>query len=547
MAVNPEPEVEGEPEAEALVSQNFIRKCFQNSPWLTISVLVHVLLITLLAIARPGREVPIQNIPISMASSMNLPPPVEVTPPVPDRQVPPDEQEGPVNLDPDYIPEAIAGRITEATEEVDWSKEAGEFNPDPDATWDKPSGATGGTAIGAGKEGHFGSVSPFSSRRLGGGGRGGGGGGQGGGGGRGGYKTEDAVNNALKWLRNHQSPDGHWDSAGFSAQCKGTPCDGPGSSAHDIGVTGLALLCFLGAGQTHQEGYYRETVKNGLKYLRSQQDEDGCIGQRIGQHFMYDHACAALAMAEAYGMTGERQFKEPAQKGITFILRAQNPYSAWRYAFPPDGDNDTSMTGWMIMALKSAKMSGLKIDEESFKSAMNFITEMTDEATGRTGYTERGSAPSRLNELMQLFPAEKSEALTAVGMLVRIFSDREADKDPMIDKGADLLAARVPVWEVGTGDIDFYYWYYGSLSMFQVGGTRWDKWNAALKTACLDHQRNKAEECLLGSWDAIDPWSGAGGRVYSTAVNCLSMEVYYRYDKVFGLPKKEAKKPEKPK
>jgi len=101
-------------------------------------------------------------------------------------------------------------------------------------------------------------------------------------------------------------------------------------------------------------------------------------------------------MAEAYGMTQAKPFKEPAQKGINFILRAQNPYSAWRYAFPPDGDNDTSVTGWMVMALKSAKMGGLTIDEQSFTNAMNWINQMTDPATGRTGYTDIGGLPSRL-------------------------------------------------------------------------------------------------------------------------------------------------------
>ena len=161
-------------------------------------------------------------------------------------------------------------------------------------------------------------------------------------------------------------------------------------------------------------------------------------------------------------------------------------------------------------------------------------------STGRTGYTERGTAPSRLTEMTNLFPAERSEALTAVGMLVRIFAQHEAaNKDPMITLGADLLAAKTPLWELNTGDIDFYYWYYATLAMFQVAGPRWSKWNEALKTACIDHQRVNKAECAFGSWDAIDPWSGAGGRVYSTAMNCLCMEVYYRYPRVFGMSSKK--------
>jgi squalene cyclase len=192
---------------------------------------------------------------------------------------------------------------------------------------------------------------------------------------------------ALEWLKNHQSPDGHWDSDGFSEMCKKNTCDGPGSGVHDVGMTGLALLCFLGAGETHEGGPYKNTVKNGLKYLIEVQDDDGCFGPRSGTQFLYNHACAALAMAEAFGMTGAKPFREPAQKGIFFIQRAQNPYNAWRYAYPPDGDNDTSVTGWMVMVLKSGKLSELDVDQAAFANAMNWINEMTDSNTGRTGYT----------------------------------------------------------------------------------------------------------------------------------------------------------------
>ncbi len=531
---------------EPWTSRNFVRKCFQNSPWLTISVLLHVLIITVLAIARPGHDA----VPTVSEFSFASPPiekPQQVEAPVQpiDRTVPvmPDQIPGLVNPNPEYTPDVAPG-LRDVTDEDDITKDPGLLNPNPEASPDLPSGATGGNAIGAGiRPGHPGITSSYAGRKLGGDGPGDGGTGQKGDNGRGGTpETHESVLSALRWLRNHQSPDGRWDCAEFSAQCKDGICEGAGSSAHDVGVTGLALLCFLGAGYTHEEGVFKETVRNAVRYLRSQQDEDGCFGPRVGQHFMYDHACAALAMAEAYGMTESLQLRKPAQQGITFILRAQNPYSAWRYAFPPDGDNDTSVTGWMIMALKSAKLSGLTIDDEAFKSAMNFITEMTDDATGRTGYTERGSAPSRLNEMTQLFPAERSEALTAVGMLVRIFSAKDGASDPMVLKGADLLVNKLPNWDTKSGEIDFYYWYYATLSMFQVGGPHWDKWNAALKTACLDHQRNKEKECAYGSWDPIDPWSGAGGRVYSTALNCLSMEVYSRYERVFSMPRKGPKK-----
>jgi len=99
-------------------------------------------------------------------------------------------------------------------------------------------------------------------------------------------------------------------------------------------------------------------------------------------------------------------------------------------------------------------------------------------------------------------------------------------------KGAELLLAQPPKWDPPF--IDFYYWYYGTLAMYQVGGSHFDKWNEAMKTAIIAHQNTDKTKDEFGSWDPVDPWSTEGGRVYSTALNCLCMEVYYRYPRVFG-------------
>jgi hypothetical protein len=165
---------------------------------------------------------------------------------------------------------------------------------------------------------------------------------------------------------------------------------------------------------------------------------------------------------------------------------------------------------------------------------------MTDPMTGRTGYTDKGGASARAVESATAFPAEKSEAMTAVGVLTRIFAGHTPEQDPLILKGAELMAAKPPEWNTDTGSIDFYYWYYATLAMFQVGGTKWDAWNRSIQTAILAHQRVNQGEDEYGSWDAVDPWSPAGGRIYATALNCLCMEVYYRYPRVFGAGAKPA-------
>jgi hypothetical protein len=521
----------------------FIREAIRNSPWVVIAATAHIIGIAVLSVVYVATHQPTQVETPGVVSIRPEDPPQDPAPEVkptdflPVDAVPPPPEgakEGPRNPDEVVDPLGDPGRAGPVTDSTDVTKAPGQDYDGPDATDDPLTGAPGGTSIGVGRHGHPGLGIPSTTvTRFPGRGRGKGGLGQGGGNGPGGSRKrppEDvAVLDALKWLRNHQSPDGRWDCDGFDAACKLNRCDGPGEATHDVGVTGLSLLAFLGAGETHQSGACKETVKSALRYLRDVQDSEGCFGPRTSQHFLYDHACASLAMTEAYGMTSARLFKEPAQRGIGFVLRARNPYLAWRYNVPADGDNDMSVTGWMVMALKSARMSGLDVEKQPIEDALVWVERMTEPEFGRTGYQQRGGPPARTNEAMAKFPNSKSEALTAVGLTCRIFGGRDTKSDPMIDKGADLLVKSLPRWDVDQGTIDFYYWYYGSLAMFQVGGPRWHKWNESVKTALLDHQRKEKDRCEFGSWDPLDPWSTEGGRVYATAINCLTMEVYYRY------------------
>jgi hypothetical protein len=139
--------------------------------------------------------------------------------------------------------------------------------------------------------------------------------------GQGSPDTERSVRGGLGWLARHQHPDGHWDCDNFSANCHGSVCDGPGLPDFDTGVTGLAVLAFLGAGITHtsRDTYsykgktycYGRVVKNGIKWLLQNQDNEGCVGGKVGAKYMYNHACGALALVEIYGMTRSIIFKEP--------------------------------------------------------------------------------------------------------------------------------------------------------------------------------------------------------------------------------------------
>ncbi len=357
---------------------------------------------------------------------------------------------------------------------------------------------------------------------------------------------DSPVRRGLEWLAHHQNPDGHWSAAAFDAECGNQGddviCSGSGNPMHDVGVTGLALLAFLGAGNTDKHGEFRDNVHRGLKYLADVQQSDGNFADpNSGQH-TYDHLLATLAFLDAYGHSRlNRHLRRPALDGLRYVERIRNPGGAWRYAdFHPEmGDptrrNDTSVTGWAILVLATARDAGLPIDETALEDALLFLDEMTDPSTGRTGYTRPGERPARLSGKEALWPETQSEALTAVALMARIFADPELKRPghrELVDRGARLIASMPPTWNADEpGRRDFYFWYYGTYALFQyqdVDKQPWLAWEARMADAIAAHQHLDGER--RGSWDPeLGPWGHVGGRVYSTAILTLALEVYYRY------------------
>lgn len=349
-------------------------------------------------------------------------------------------------------------------------------------------------------------------------------------------KVEPLLMEGLRWLREHQSEDGAWDCDGFALRCdpkRDPACSGPGSGNFDAGVTGLAILAFLGAGHdglgpTQAD----EVVRKGLRWLRNAQDAEGCFGPRIDERFTYAHACATIAMCEAAAFNKGHVWRKSAQAAIDFIQSSQKPYGGWRYGVRPN-ESDASVTGWMLLGLKAGKDAGLVVSERSIRDGLLLLDRLTDVATGRTGYQQQGDLPVRPPGLTDRWPARESESLTAVALCARIFLG-DID-DPLNASGGALISAKPPAWDETTGSIDMYYWYYGTLAMHQLGGAAWERWNERLEKVIAQNQIK--DGCAAGSWDPEDPWGPEGGRVYATALMTLCLEVQWRYPRVFGARK----------
>jgi hypothetical protein len=263
---------------------------------------------------------------------------------------------------------------------------------------------------------------------------------------------------------------------------------------------------------------------------------NGRFGPGAGEQWIYDHAIATMAMGELLVLSRDDiGLKRSVQDAVKLILRAQNDGRGWRYGVKP-GDNDTSVTGWMVLALKTAKNANLGIPKEeyerAFAGALNWFN-FTTAANGKTGYFAPGDDGSMLTKVYpEPYPYSKDlSCMTAVAVLCRLFAG-ESRETKMVKSGVDILMQHTPRWQEAQGralsTINMYYWYYGSYALFQFGGAPWKKWNEDMIKALLKTQR-QGVICEDGSWDPIDEWGAAGGRVYSTALGAMTLEVYYRF------------------
>jgi hypothetical protein len=361
--------------------------------------------------------------------------------------------------------------------------------------------------------------------------------------------TESAVLQALKWLARHQNSDGSWGASTFQLRCVGEKCGGVGESDFDPGLTALSLLAFLGAGysQLSRDEFpdpvspgkvlrFGEVVKKGVQWLIAHQDPEGCIGER-GMKYLYNHMLAALCLSEAYGMTVSEPLKDPAQKAIDFLVAAQNPDKGWRYS-AKCGDNDGSVTGWAVQTLKSAELSELRFPRSAYDGALAWYNDAT-ETSGyyRVGYTARDTGKVFVPGKNETF--DDHPTMSAAAAMARILIQKRTNQPAL---GAiNLIVVDLPEWT--PNKIDFYYWYYGSLALFQYDGPEgvmWRRWNEPMKNALVPNQRTGKDGCKNGSWDPeVDRWGFSGGRVYAAAINALTLEVYYRNQRALGSdPKK---------
>lgn len=336
-------------------------------------------------------------------------------------------------------------------------------------------------------------------------------------------ETERAVQAALEWLVRNQSSDGLWNAARHGA---GTAHAGGGQHRPEVGgrsdhgVTGLALLALLGAGNTHREGPAAAAVARGINTLVERQRPDGSLAG--GAEFfaaLYCHGMATIALAECAAISGDEALRPPLERAVRHTLAMQHPRTGgWRYAAGDRGD--TSQLGWQVMALESSRNAGLAGFEGAEAAARGFLQSVSSGSAGGLAAYRPGERPSL--------------PMTAEALFCRLLLGLPVDH-PAATEALHWLARSPP----SSADYNIYAWYYATLASFHAGGPQWDAWNGRLQGALLPLQ-HRGGGPLDGSWDPDPVWGGHGGRVFATALAALTLEVYYRHLPLHGRPARMA-------
>lgn len=320
-------------------------------------------------------------------------------------------------------------------------------------------------------------------------------------------RAERAVRQGLEFLTKHQNQDGSF------------------GEEYTAGMTGLALLAYLGHCETPESPKFGDSVVNAALYLmdRSIKNDGRITNGKGGHHEAYEHAIGTYALAELYTMTKESGKEIPRlesvlRKSVGVIVDAQTSMGGWPYGFAGKGKEDMSVSGWQIQALKAAHNTGRKFSgvEKALDLACTKYLPAIQDGEGAFKYN----------------PDHPKGKPTLTGAALLAMQIWKGMGSASYDKGIEYLAK---VYANPSPGGNFYAPYYNTQAFFMHEGDKWEKYNKAFQPRLLDAQNSD------GSWlrSGVGGHGGKDAQFLNTAWAILMLEVYYRYlpttDKVSGL------------
>lgn len=336
----------------------------------------------------------------------------------------------------------------------------------------------------------------------------------------------DSVALALEWIARQQQKNGSWSLT--KPYSKGAPYENVNAA------TAMAMLALQGDGNTHLKGKYQKNVAGGLQILLRSQAANGALHQgATSEHqMMYTHAFATIVLCELYGMTNDSRLREPCERAVKYLVTVQSSEGGWRYR--PGYESDTSVTGWCVMALQSARAAKLDVPNDCLKNVSRFLDSVSAEDYG---YSYLPKDPP-------------TYSMTAEALLCRQLLGMKR-KDPSLAAGIGaLLRSDDLTWEKGDGTHSVYGWYYASQVIHHYGGKEWEKFNSKMRVVLPENQIKNGPE--RGSWPPDNDFYGSqAGRLYETCLCTYMLEIYWRHLPIYrevyeGKPAIEKKELDEP-
>ena len=346
------------------------------------------------------------------------------------------------------------------------------------------------------------------------------------------------MDRALAWLESTQNADGSWTAdVGFKLN---QAYEVTAEEQHHVGVTALAGLAFLSAGNLPGRGRYGNTIGRATDFVLDCVNEEGFIAAHDTR--MYSHAFATLFLAEVYGMTDRADVRDKLQSSVDYIVACQNQEGAWRY-MPFAVESDMSITVCQLNALRGARNVGIRVPRSTIDRAAAYVARSyvhEDEDGYGYGFGDnyyrlgKGSFKYQVNK-----STRSSFALTAAGIaalhntgnygttLQSTAADRKLASTIDLDASIDFLLDH---YDLVSGNspytFHYFYWYghyYATQALYVIGGKAWTWYYPRMREELVRGQ------LAGGAW----PCTAGPGQSFSTAVGAIILSLPYGYLPIF--------------
>jgi hypothetical protein len=323
-------------------------------------------------------------------------------------------------------------------------------------------------------------------------------------------ECETAVEKGLEWLKATQSTNGSW------------------TNANQAGMTGLALLAYLGRCETPTSEKYGDSVLRAITYLVNLglKNKGKLTVNAADKHWPYEHSIAAYALAEASTFCKQLNINVPNLHEVTrmagqLIIDNQHDSGGWDYSYDTKGSRggDLSIAAWHLQALKALYHTGLEVRglTRSANRGVAYVEKMQNR-NGGFGYSSPNGPAGNIDYF----------SMTGGGVLSLQMWDKGAQSAAR--NGARYIEQNTK-FEYNTQYSDLYGHYYEAQVMMNRGGEQWKKYNAMFRDQLLKNQNAD------GSWKAPGGGKAIRGVAtqfvqnthYRTCLNILMLEVYYRF------------------